>query len=962
MNVSKLNRTLRSLEALKNNINRYVFALSISILLAACTGGTGSAGNSSVLGGDGDPFIEDATLQGMADALGFVTPIAYIKRPLPVVEEMDDTIDWRDLDAFEPGAALFIRAGAALSASEFNITDRQYPAGQYDVKDITVSPDGEKLLFAMHEPEDDPEEPEHTWNIWEYDLLTDTLTAITSDGIDPDQNGHDVNPIYLADGNIMFSSSRQQANRQLLPDEGKISFSGQTEAGANNRDEIEPAFNLHVIDSDDVITQLTFNQSHDFSPIVQSNGKILYIRWDNIDGTDRTILYEMNPDGTEPALMYGFHSLGNVEDNGIGFLSRLRVSSDDKVLAITQELPNELTTLGGDIVIVDIDNFIDQNTPTAANIGLTTQAITSESPAGVMVDDGLSPAGRYLSAWPLLDGTDRLLVSWSNCRATSPANPNAVITACAIAPAGSIAANPAFEVWMYSPADNTQLPIVRVNNGEMISDIIAMEPRTLTTPLPANIDTALASESQAKGILNIRSIYDMDGIDIATGGIATVADPSVTDPDTNAAKFLRLVKAVSIPPDEVYEINNTAFGVSRDQLMREIIGYVPIEPDGSVQAVVPANVPFMISVVDRDGKRINIENPNNSSRHNNWLSLAPGSTLDCRGCHANNSTAPHGRIDAQPASVHAGASLSLPYPNTEPALFAPNGGETMAEIYSFHNGTRELTVNPSYTDDWTDDSGSLVKAAPFAFDYANLDASLALPTTEGCDPASSLACRVIINYEQHIQPLWDLPRPSVADPSMTCTGCHTTNGNTQVPAGQLDLTNAPSSIVPDHFTSYRELLRQSDELVDDGGNIRIRTWECNQIDVDTGDAIPDPAGGFLRRTVAASEIFDGLANVPPSMNESGASFGASRFFFNCLTQDNLANESNDLICRSFVGDAIPAEFVAPPNECIDIGTSLSNEAVVNHNGLLSPDELRLVAEWLDIGAQYYNNPFDAPED
>ena len=33
-----------------------------------------------------------------------------------------------------------------------------------------------------------------------------------------------------------------------------------------------------------------------------------------------------------------------------------------------------------------------------------------------------------------------------------------------------------------------------------------------------------------------------------------------------------------------------------------------------------------------------------------------------------------------------------------------------------------------------------------------------------------------------------------------------------------------------------------------------------------------------------------------------------------------------------------------------------------HQGFLSPDELRLIAEWLDIGGQYYNNPFDAPAD
>ena len=32
----------------------------------------------------------------------------------------------------------------------------------------------------------------------------------------------------------------------------------------------------------------------------------------------------------------------------------------------------------------------------------------------------------------------------------------------------------------------------------------------------------------------------------------------------------------------------------------------------------------------------------------------------------------------------------------------------------------------------------------------------------------------------------------------------------------------------------------------------------------------------------------------------------------------------------------------------------------SHAGRLTADELRLISEWLDVGAQYYNNPFDAP--
>jgi hypothetical protein len=29
-----------------------------------------------------------------------------------------------------------------------------------------------------------------------------------------------------------------------------------------------------------------------------------------------------------------------------------------------------------------------------------------------------------------------------------------------------------------------------------------------------------------------------------------------------------------------------------------------------------------------------------------------------------------------------------------------------------------------------------------------------------------------------------------------------------------------------------------------------------------------------------------------------------------------------------------------------------------HAGRLTPAELRLISEWVDIGAQYFNNPFD----
>jgi hypothetical protein len=34
----------------------------------------------------------------------------------------------------------------------------------------------------------------------------------------------------------------------------------------------------------------------------------------------------------------------------------------------------------------------------------------------------------------------------------------------------------------------------------------------------------------------------------------------------------------------------------------------------------------------------------------------------------------------------------------------------------------------------------------------------------------------------------------------------------------------------------------------------------------------------------------------------------------------------------------------------------------SHDGRLAPAELKLVSEWLDLGAQYFNDPFIAPLD
>jgi hypothetical protein len=118
--------------------------------------------------------------------------------------------------------------------------------------------------------------------------------------------------------------------------------------------------------------------------------------------------------------------------------------------------------------------------------------------------------------------------------------------------------------------------------------------------------------------------YDIDGADTSPAGIAQTANPAVVPPDNLPVRFLRLEKPVSIPDDEVRDFDNTAFGPSRAQSMREILGYVPVEPDGSVRVAVPANVAFAISVVDDGGAADRSTPPELAERHAGGNPLVQG--------------------------------------------------------------------------------------------------------------------------------------------------------------------------------------------------------------------------------------------------------------------------------------------------------------------------------------------------
>jgi hypothetical protein len=321
---------------------------------------------------------------------------------------------------------------------------------------------------------------------------------------------------------------------------------------------------------------------------------------------------------------------------------------------------------------------------------------------------------------------------------------------------------------------------------------------------------------------------------------------------------------------------------------------------------------------------------NNANPHRAWLSMRPGELMECNGCHvrttANGATArSHGRKGSFDP-VYAGATATGgAFPGTV-ATISPEVGDTMAQARSRggsscvdaatstdHCGPPSL--NPSadvvYNEIW--------KQNPLITDswsYSHLQLSTARPTNASCYPVWQATCRITIHYATagarpgHIHPLWSVPRPAAGvDDGMgnitfpdTCTACHTrvnpADMTPMLPAASLELTDEISDEDPVQLRAYRQLL------------------------------FPRPELELLNGAVTARQVplLDDMGN--PVLDDNG----------------NPVFTTPQLPASMAAGNARGSRFFVVMNN----GT---------HAGMLSPAELRLLSEWLDIGAQYYNDPF-----
>ncbi|HTP39334.1 MAG TPA: hypothetical protein VMI92_07135 [Steroidobacteraceae bacterium] len=887
--------------------------------------------------------------------------IAYVKRAVPTTT--DDLTDQRDIST---KADLYIRDQASAGAAEHNITGNSAcptGTGNWDIKDLDVSPDGTKLIFAMRGPLVDNQKERETpfWNLYTYTIggtdpcpepvISDTTVA---------QSGQDVSPHFLPnnlpDSRILFSSTRQPQSKTLLLDEGKPLFDAQTE----NID--QPAFTLHIMNSDGTdLHQVSFNQSHDTYATVLSTGRVVFTRWSHAAGTDGARrdgfdLYSANPDGSDVQLLYGAESHDTGSNGSTIEFVKVHEMQNGKLLTLVR--PRTNADFGGNLYIIDTNCFVENRQtvllPTAnctsnvtppAQIPATTNDVRTGTATDAAGDDQpeTSPGGRFTAAYPLWDDTNRILVSWTQCRLQDAQGTILACTADNLANTALLHAPPLYSVWLFNPNDNTLKPVMQPVEGVMVSEVVALQARTAPsyiadTPTSVELGSTLA-------ILDIKSVYDWDGAPapVLTGNAAanTIAAVSVAPAVNRPARFLRIEKAVSLPSRRTddgngYDFDRTiAFGPNGG-FMREIVGYVPIEPDGSVRTLVPADAALMFSVLDANGQRL-------FQPGNTWVTLRGGEAgqptvqadqsllydgkgYSCYGCYFRSQTVSnvvlsHTRAGLFPVLYSGADSFG------GGAAVQPLAGctETMAEALTGWNcgdkpyAASTPSMNVVFVDPWFG-GGTGNETVAYVYSSNALASGLTtpLPTSSTCAQTWNYTCRSIINYESIISPLWSVTRGTVSATfplgSDTCVGCHTrtvtparqqtvsctpTGTTTPVdvvvnegPAGGLELdANAPQTTAG-RFGSYDQLLEGAQNAPTFNAATDIDPTTCTQLNDTTGSA-------------------------PVSLH-AGSALGSKASFF--------------------------AKFATG-------GT---------HAGRLTAAELRLLSEWVDIGAQYYNNPFSAP--
>ena len=533
-----------------------------------------------------------------------------------------------------PGGGIFV-----LEAPGVSMRCRQLgtlPTGSSQQPE--VSRDGRQVLFAFCQADSAPRardaHQDRHYHLFGMAADGSKLRQLTAGPYD------DFSPRYLADGRILFISTRRGGYHRC----GRGPCPVYTMATAN-------------ADGSD-IRVISFHETHEWDPAVLNDGRIIYTRWDYVDrhAVHYQQLWTVRPDGSDVRAFYG-----NSTFNPVGVWEARPVPGSDRVMA-TAAAHHAMTA--GSIILLDVTKGIDGLKPITR---LTPDVLFPESefavgrwhaPAGVPEPPAVPAAEQrwpghcYRTPYPLSEGFFLAAYSFDALIGEPNANrPNM------------------FGIYL----------VDRFGNKELLyrdANIASLWPMPLRArPTPPAIASNLEETDRNEGTFFIQNVNE--------------SWPELPVGSRDAIKRLRILQVL---PKTTPHANDPKVGLAFASPGKQVLGTVPVESDGSAYFRAPAGIPLSFQAIDENGMAV--------QTMRSLTYLQSGEQASCVGCHEHRTQTPVTRalsLAAQrpPSAIAPGPPGSKPF--SYPLLVQPVLDRLCVSCHNDRkaDGGVKLTGNPA---------------------------------------------------------------------------------------------------------------------------------------------------------------------------------------------------------------------------------------------------------------------------
>ncbi|MGB2823715.1 MAG: hypothetical protein WBF17_22225, partial [Phycisphaerae bacterium] len=465
-----------------------------------------------------------------------------------------------------PGPGLAILESWKDHPKETLLLEGKLPQGLTLHPDLSF--DAGRVVFSFCDTSNPKRREERGHFIYEIDLDTGKVRQITGTARDRFKGAGGRQTVLIEDFDPCY-----------LPDGGIAFISTRSQQyGRCHGSRYVPSYVLYRADADGLnIRRLSFNEANEWDPAVLHDGTLIYCRWDYINRHDTNFqsLWVIRPDGRSTAHFYGNNSVGPCM-----ITEAKPIPGSHKVVATATDHHGNTS---GSIIVIDTYKGQDGGEPL---LGLTPEIGFPERGA---------PRGTTFVARPLREvaaasGGSRGRRSRSG-RAATPFPVSEDLFFVAMDQGGRYA------IYLIDTLGGREL----IYEDPKISCFAPIPVRPV--PRPPAVCSMPAGTDEKTGLFFVQDVYQ-----------------STERIERGTIKALRVSQIISQPTRSKPRLSYV-----NNEIIKRILGTVPVDEDGSVAFEAPARTPLQLQILDENGMAV--------MTMRSLVYLQPGEMAGCVGCH-----------------------------------------------------------------------------------------------------------------------------------------------------------------------------------------------------------------------------------------------------------------------------------------------------------------------------------------